>query len=56
VGATRGVTFAGQGYVQQTPDGRLRGRHVEERVARSSGAFRVLLPAGSAALVTVPSR
>src|SRR3954466_15512236 len=27
VGATRGVTFAGQGYVPQTPDGRLRGRH-----------------------------
>jgi len=56
VGATRGVTFAGQGYVQQTPDGRLRGRHVEERVVRRSGAFRVLLPAGSAALVTVPAR
>ena len=56
VGATRGVTFAGQGYVQQTPDGRLRGRHVEERVVRRSGAFRVLLPAGSAALVTVPER
>ena len=56
VGATRGVTFAGQGYVQQTPDGRLRGRHVEERVVRRSGAFRVLMPAGSAALVTVPSR
>ena len=55
VGATRGVTFAGQGYVQQTPDGRLRGRHVEEQVVRRSGAFRVLMPAGSAALVTVPS-
>jgi hypothetical protein len=56
VGATRGVTFAGQGYVQQTPDGRLRGRHVEERAVRRSGAFRVLMPAGSAALVTVPRR
>jgi hypothetical protein len=54
VGATRGVTFAGQGYVQQTPDGRLRGRHVEEPAVRRSGAFRVLMPAGSAALVTVP--
>jgi hypothetical protein len=54
VTATGGVTFAGQGYRPQTTDGRLRGRHVAEPLVRKSGAFRVLVPAGSAALVTVP--
>jgi Glycosyl hydrolase family 79 C-terminal beta domain len=55
VTATGGVTFAGQGYRPQTPDGVLRGRHVAEPLVRASGAFRVLMPAGSAALVTVPA-
>ena len=41
--------------MQQTPDGVLRGKHVSERVVRKSGAFRVLMPPGSAALVTVPA-
>ncbi len=53
VSATRGVTLAGQAYRPQTPDGVLRGRRVSERVGRASGAFRVFMPAGSAALVTV---
>jgi hypothetical protein len=53
VSATRGVTLAGQAYPPQTPDGVLRGRRVSERVGRASGAFRVFMPAGSAALVTV---
>jgi hypothetical protein len=56
VAATKGVTLAGQAYRPQTPDGVLRGRRVFERLVRSSGAFRVLVPAGSAALVTVPAR
>jgi hypothetical protein len=55
VGATKGVTLAGQAYRPQTPDGVLRGKRVSERVVRNSGAFRVLMPAGSAALVTVPA-
>jgi hypothetical protein len=54
VGATTGVTFAGQAYRPQTQDGVLRGKHVSESVVRQSGAFRVFMPAGSAALVTVP--
>jgi hypothetical protein len=53
VAATKGVTLAGQAYRPQTPDGVLRGKRVSERVVRRSGAFRVLLPAASAALVTV---
>jgi hypothetical protein len=53
VAATKGVTLAGQAYRPQTPDGMLRGKRVSERVARRSGAFRVPMPAGSAALVTV---
>jgi hypothetical protein len=55
VGATRGVTLAGQAYKQQTPDGVLRGKRVSEHVKRQTGAFRVLVPAGSAALLTVPA-
>jgi Glycosyl hydrolase family 79 C-terminal beta domain len=55
VAATRGVTLAGQAYVPQTPDGMLRGKRVSERLVRKSGAFRVLMPAGSAAIVTVPA-
>jgi hypothetical protein len=55
VGATKGVTLAGQAYKPQTPDGVIRGKRVSERVVRQIGAFRVLVPAGSAALVTVPA-
>jgi hypothetical protein len=55
VAATKGVTLAGQAYRPQTPDGVLRGRRITERVVRRSGAFRVAMPAGSAALVTVPA-
>jgi hypothetical protein len=55
VGATKDVTFAGQAYRPQTQDGVLRGKHVSESVVRKSGAFRVFMPAGSAALVTVPA-
>jgi hypothetical protein len=54
VAATHGVTLGGQAYAQQTADGVLRGKHLSERVVRASGAFRIVVPAGSAALVTVP--
>jgi hypothetical protein len=54
IAATHGVTLAGQAYAQQTADGALRGKRVSERVVRASGAFRVVVPPGSAALVTVP--
>ena len=55
VGATKGVTLAGQAYKPQTTDGVLRGKHVSEHLVRKSGAYRVFMPAASAALVTVPA-
>jgi hypothetical protein len=48
-----GVTFAGQGYGKSTADGVLQGTKVTERLVRAGGAFRLAMPAGSAALVTV---
>jgi hypothetical protein len=53
VTATRGITFAGQGWGDATFDGELRGRARVERVARRFGGFRVELPPATAALVTV---
>jgi hypothetical protein len=49
----KGVTFAGQSYGTSTPDGELRGERKVERVKRRSGSFRIVMPAHSAALVTV---
>jgi hypothetical protein len=51
--AHKDVTFAGQGYGTSTPDGELRGKAKVERLKRKGGSFRVVLPPGSAALVTV---
>ena len=51
--ATSGITFGGRGYGDATPDGKLRGNAVSERVARRGGAFRIDVPPASAALVTV---
>jgi hypothetical protein len=48
-----GVRFAGQSYGRTTRDGRPRGKRVVETVARSRGGFRIAMPPGSAALVTV---
>ena len=53
VTATRGITFAGQGWGDATFDGELRGRPRVERVQRRFGAFNVTMPPASAALVTV---
>jgi hypothetical protein len=53
VTATRGITFAGQGWGDSTSDGELRGRATVERAQRRSGAFRIVMPPSSAALVTV---
>jgi hypothetical protein len=49
-----GVTFAGQTYGRTTADGVLTGKKVVETLVRAGGAFRLSMPAGSAALVTVP--
>jgi hypothetical protein len=49
-----GVTFGGRAVATPTLDGRLVGRDRVERVARSAGAYRVWIPAASAALVTIP--
>ena len=49
-----GITVGGQGYGQWTTDGELRGKATSERLKRKSGAFALTMPAGSAALVTVP--
>ncbi len=51
--ATSGITFGGRGYGDATPDGKLRGKAVSERVTRRGGAFRIDVPPASAALVTV---
>jgi hypothetical protein len=48
-----GVTFAGQGYGRTTADGVLHGKRVVEPLLRAGGAFRLAMPAGSAALVTI---
>jgi Glycosyl hydrolase family 79 C-terminal beta domain len=57
VASTSGVTWGGQSYAQPTFDAQLLGPARVERVSRLRGsrfAFRV--PAGSAALLTVPVR
>jgi glycosyl hydrolase family 79 len=51
--ATSGITFAGRGYGAATPDGKLRGKVVTDRVRRRNGAFRLDMPPASAALVTI---
>lgn len=51
--STSGVTLGGQGFGQTTKDGLLTGDRVVERLPRQSGAFRVTMAPGSAALVTV---
>lgn len=47
------VTFGGRGWGGSTTDGLLKGRRKLERVEGSGGTFRVVVPAGSAALVEV---
>jgi hypothetical protein len=49
------VTFAGQTYGERTTDGVITGKKVTETLARSGSAFRLAMPPGSAALVTVPT-
>jgi hypothetical protein len=49
------VTFAGRGYGGSTTDGRLRGKRRVERLEARGGAFRLVMPPGSAALVEVPA-
>ncbi len=49
------VTFGGRGWGGSTASGRLRGKPRVERLRARGGAFRVLVPAGSAALVRIPA-
>ncbi|MCW3002402.1 MAG: hypothetical protein JWQ20_1700, partial [Conexibacter sp.] len=51
-----GVTFAGQTYGRTTADGVLEGKKTVEKLTRAGGAFRLAMPPGSAALVTVGAR
>lgn len=53
----QGITWGGQSLGATTVDGRLIGRQVVERVGRGAGDwFRLSVPAGSLALLTVPVR
>jgi hypothetical protein len=53
LGATAGVTLGGQSFGAATTTGRLAGTPQLTTVSPRGGAYRVSLPAGSAALVTV---
>jgi hypothetical protein len=53
--AKQGITWGGQGFAVPTPDGRLTGRLVLERVRRDGAStFAIRMPEASAALLTVP--
>jgi hypothetical protein len=54
VGARSGVSLAGQSFGAETETGRLIGRLRASGVAPAGGAYRVQVPAASAALLTVP--
>jgi hypothetical protein len=54
LGSQNNVTFAGQGWGGSTTDGVPRGKRTVERVRVAGGAVRLVVPAGSAALVEVP--
>jgi hypothetical protein len=57
IASTSGVTLGGQSYGLASTDARLRGKRVSQVVVRKLGAFRVVVPPGSAALLTVgPAR
>lgn len=51
--ANKSVKLAGQRF---GPHGRLRGKRVSKRVREGKGAYKVLVPAYSAAVLSVPSR
>jgi hypothetical protein len=50
------VTFGGLGWGGSTSDGVPKGKRVIERVEPVAGAVRLVVPRGSAALITVPGR
>jgi hypothetical protein len=52
--STSGVTIAGQGFGVASQSGMLAGRYREERVRPTAFGYEVMLPAASAALLTVP--
>lgn len=52
--STNNVTFGGRGWGGSTTDGRLRGKARREQLVARGGAFRLVVPAGSAALVRIP--
>jgi hypothetical protein len=49
------VTFAGRGWGGSTTDGRLQGKRRVEKLVARNGAFRLVMPPGTAALVEVPA-
>jgi hypothetical protein len=49
------VTLGGQSFGPDTTTGELDGPQVTQPVANSGGGYRVWMPAGSAAIVTVPA-
>ena len=49
------VTFGGRGWGGSTSDGVLEGKRKLQRLKSTDGTFRVVMPAGSAALVEVPA-
>ena len=51
--STRNVTLGGLGYGDASFDGKLRGKPLIERLGRRFGAFRLSVPPGTAALVTI---
>jgi hypothetical protein len=53
IASTSGVSYAGQTYGMSTRTGRLLGKRFSQRVVRKLGAFRVVVPPGSAAMLTV---
>lgn len=53
VTSTRNVTLGGLGYGDASFDGKLRGKPLIERLGRRFGAFRLSVPPGTAALVTI---
>lgn len=54
VHATNGVTLGSQSFADPTSTGTLAGAAVTQTLAPTGGSYEVALPAGSAALLTVP--
>jgi hypothetical protein len=56
LGATAGVTLAGQGFGSETPTGQLAGRPAVGSITPVAGSYSFRLPGASAALLTITRR